>query len=76
MKTETAPRTPSPTIEILRGNWNIIKGKLKKEYGNLTDNDLDYVEGHELELFGRLQKRTGRSQREIDQFIQDTCECD
>jgi len=31
----------------MKGNWNKIKGKLKEKYGELTDNDLRYVEGKE-----------------------------
>ncbi len=38
----------------IKGNWNIIKGKLKKQYGSLTDNDLTYNEGKEEELIGRF----------------------
>ncbi|HTI71633.1 MAG TPA: CsbD family protein [Candidatus Limnocylindria bacterium] len=46
---------------IAKGDWNIIKGKLKQKWGTLTDNDLSYVEGKEDELYGRIQKRTGEN---------------
>lgn len=49
----------------IKGNWNEIKGKLKQKYGQLTDDDLIYVEGKEDELFGRIQKRTGQTIGEI-----------
>jgi uncharacterized protein YjbJ (UPF0337 family) len=49
----------------LKGNWNVIKGKLKQQYAELTDDDLTYVEGAENELFGRLQVKLGKSKREI-----------
>lgn len=49
----------------LKGNWNEIKGKLKQKYGDLTDDDLTYVEGKEDELLGRLQKKLGKSRDEI-----------
>jgi uncharacterized protein YjbJ (UPF0337 family) len=48
-----------------KGNWNVIKGKLKQQYSNLTDDDLKYVEGKEDELLGRLQKKIGKSKSEI-----------
>jgi len=32
---------------LLKGNWNVIKGKLKQAYGDLTDDDLAYTEGGE-----------------------------
>jgi len=49
----------------LKGNWNIIKGKLKLEYASLTDNDLIYAEGAEDELFGRLQVKLGKTRQQI-----------
>lgn len=49
----------------IKGNWNVIKGKLKQKYAQLTDEDLTYVEGKEEELYGRIQKRTGQTVGEI-----------
>jgi uncharacterized protein YjbJ (UPF0337 family) len=53
----------------LKGNWNVIKGKLKQSYGELTDDDLTYVEGQEDELVGRIQKRVGATTAEIRHLI-------
>lgn len=52
-----------------KGNWNQIKGKLKQQYGQLTDDDLAFEEGKEDELLGRLQKRLGKSKDELREFI-------
>lgn len=49
----------------IKGNWNILKGKLKSKYGDLTDDDLSYVEGKEDEMLGRLQKKTGKAREEL-----------
>lgn len=49
----------------LSGNWNILKGKLKQQYAELTDDDLTFVEGAEDELFGRLQVKLGKTKQEI-----------
>jgi len=49
----------------VKGNWNVIKGKLKQRYAELTDDDLTYVEGAEDELVGRLQVKLGKSKQEI-----------
>lgn len=59
----------SATTDRIKGNWNQIKGKLKEEYGELTDNDLMYQEGKEDQLLGRIQKKTGKSKQEIKDFI-------
>jgi uncharacterized protein YjbJ (UPF0337 family) len=55
----------------IKGNWEVLKGKLKQKYADLTDNDLLYVEGKEEELYGRLQKRLGKSKREVQDLISD-----
>jgi uncharacterized protein YjbJ (UPF0337 family) len=52
------------TTEI-KGNWNELKGKLKKKYAILTDNDLMFEDGREDELYGRLQKRLGKTKSEL-----------
>ena len=53
----------------IKGNWNVIKGKLKKKYGELTDDDLKYAEGKEDELLGKIQKKTGKTKDEISKEI-------
>lgn len=59
----------SATSDKLKGNWNQIKGKLKQQWGDLTDDDLQYAEGKEDELLGRLQKKTGESKDKLKDFI-------
>ncbi|TLD72232.1 CsbD family protein [Phragmitibacter flavus] len=54
----------------LKGNWNEVKGKLKQQYGQLTDDDLTFEEGKEDELLGRMQKRLGKSKEELREFIE------
>jgi uncharacterized protein YjbJ (UPF0337 family) len=54
----------------IKGNWNEVKGKLKQKYGALTDDDLMLAEGKEEELFGRLQKRLGKTRKEITKEIE------
>lgn len=53
----------------LKGNWNVIKGKLKQGYGRLTDDDLTYVEGQEEELVGRIQKKIGFTTAEVRHLL-------
>jgi uncharacterized protein YjbJ (UPF0337 family) len=55
----------------LKGNWNITKGKLKRKYAELTDDDLRYEEGREDELLGRIQKRTGQTKEIIEKALND-----
>lgn len=52
-----------------RGNWNEVKGKIKKEYGDLTDDDLMYEEGKQDEWLGRMQQKIGKTKHEIKEWI-------
>lgn len=53
----------------IKGNWNELKGKLKKKFAVLTDNDLMYEVGQEDELYGKLQKKLGKSKSELEKLF-------
>jgi uncharacterized protein YjbJ (UPF0337 family) len=55
----------------LKGNWNELKGKLKKKFAVLTDNDLMYEVGKEDELYGKLQKKLGKSKDDLEKLIRE-----
>ncbi len=55
----------------IKGDWNILKGKLKQKWADLTDDDLDYVDGKKDELIGRIQKRTGQERELIEKEFED-----
>ena len=57
------------TNHKIKGNWNEMKGKLKQQFAELTDNDLMYVEGKEDELQGRLQQKLGKSKDEVSGIL-------
>jgi uncharacterized protein YjbJ (UPF0337 family) len=58
-----------------KGNWNIAKGKLKQKFARLTDDDLQFIEGKEDELIGRIQKRTGQAREKIGPTVIEGCGC-
>ena len=50
--------------DILKGNWKQLKGKAKKKWGKLTDDDLDVADGDKDLLAGKIQERYGVSKEE------------
>ncbi len=52
-----------------KGRWNELKGKVKQQYADLTDDDLLYAEGEEEELLGRLQQKTGKARDEVVDWL-------
>ena len=57
----------------IKGDWNITKGKLKQKWAKLTDGDLQYAEGKQEELLGRIQKRTGETSEAVEKAIKESC---
>jgi uncharacterized protein YjbJ (UPF0337 family) len=53
----------------IKGDWNIIKGNLKQKWAKLTEDDLQFIEGKQEELLGRIQKRTGESREAVENAI-------
>ncbi|SMO38958.1 general stress protein CsbD [Fodinibius sediminis] len=50
-------------------NWPERRKRLKREYPDLTEEDLAYVAGQEDELFGRLKQRLGTSREETRNIL-------
>lgn len=61
---------PMDNLQI-KGEWNIIKGNLKQKWAQLTDDDLQLLEGKQDELLGRIQKRTGESREAVESAIRE-----
>ncbi len=53
----------------LKGNWTEMKGKVKQQYADLTDDDLKYDEGKDEELLGRLQQKLGKGRDEVVNWL-------
>jgi len=53
----------------LKGNWNVLKGKMKQAHAQLTDDDLQYEDGKDDELLGRLQTKLGKTRDEVVKWI-------
>ena len=56
---------------IVKGNWTQFKGKVKEQWGELTDDDLDAIEGKRDQLVGKVQKRYGIAQEKAEEQIKD-----
>ena len=50
----------------IEGNWKQAKGKLKEQWGKLTDDDLDVIAGRRDQLLGRIQERHGIAKEEAE----------
>lgn len=62
--------------DILEGKWKQLKGQAKQTWGELTDDELEEIEGRRDKLAGKLQEKYGytraEAEAEIDRFLTDT----
>lgn len=54
----------------VKGQWKIVKGKAREEWGDLTDDDLDKAQGAQEQLEGVIQKRYGKSKEAAKAEVQ------
>lgn len=61
--------------DILKGRWHELKGKIQEKWGELTDDDIDQVQGQREQLIGKLQRAYGYGRQdamsELDSFLDD-----
>lgn len=57
------------TKEEIGGSWNEIRGKVKKEWGQISDDDLARTEGNIDEVIGLIQQKTGQARAEIENSL-------
>lgn len=52
--------------DIASGNFKQLKGKIKQQWGKLTDDEIDQMEGNATILAGKLQERYGLAQEDAE----------
>lgn len=55
--------------DTIKGNWKQFKGKVKEQWGKLTDDDLDVIAGKRDQLLGKIQKRHGIAKDEAEKQL-------
>jgi uncharacterized protein YjbJ (UPF0337 family) len=55
--------------QVLQGQWNQVRGQLKKKWGQLTEDDLKFGNGNLDQLVGRIQNKTGEAREAIESFL-------
>lgn len=53
----------------IEGNWKQFRGKMKEQWGKLTDDDFDVIAGKRDQLVGRIQESYGISKDEAERQV-------
>jgi uncharacterized protein YjbJ (UPF0337 family) len=57
--------------QAIQGQWNQFRGLVKQRWGELTDDDLQLLEGNIEQLVGRIQQKTGEGREAVERFFSD-----
>ena len=55
---------------MLKGQWLQIKGQARKQWGKLTDDEIDQIQGDAEILLGKLQQRYGYTREQAEQELE------
>lgn len=56
---------------IIKGNWDELRGSIQKQWGRLTDDDLAQIRGERTRLVGSLRKAYGYAEDEAEKQVRD-----
>lgn len=57
--------------DIFSGNWKQFKGEVQKQWGKLTDDEFDQIEGNREKLVGKIQENYGVAKDEAEKQVDD-----
>ena len=57
--------------DILQGKWKQLRGKVREEWGELTDDELDEIAGKRDQLIGKVQEKYGYARDEAERQVED-----
>jgi uncharacterized protein YjbJ (UPF0337 family) len=57
--------------QVLEGNWNEIKGKLRERWGRLSGDELESAHGNVDQLVGAIQRKTGEARASVEGYLEE-----
>ena len=57
--------------DTLKGQWSQLKGTVREQWGKLTNDDLDQIQGRQEQLVGKIQERYGIARDEAKRQVED-----
>jgi uncharacterized protein YjbJ (UPF0337 family) len=55
--------------DILKGQWTQLKGKIREKWGQLTNDEIEQMQGNAEQLIGKVQERYGRTREQAEQEV-------
>lgn len=59
----------SPMWDQIAGAWKQVRGEVRKQWGKLTDDDLEQIKGQRDLMVGKIQQRYGIAREEAERQL-------
>ena len=67
----TKTRNITMNKDTFKGEWNQLKGDIKQQWAELTDDDLTHAEGSFDKLVGKIQERYGDTKEKVEEQVRE-----
>lgn len=57
--------------DTFEGRWRMLRGKVQEEWGKITDDDLDKINGRREQLVGKIQLRYGLAREDAEHAVEE-----
>ena len=57
--------------DILEGKWKQLSGEIRKKWGELTNDEIDQINGSRKILTGKIQEKYGQAREEAEKEVDD-----
>jgi uncharacterized protein YjbJ (UPF0337 family) len=57
--------------DSLEGNWNQLKGRVRRQWGKLTNDEVDLIRGDQEILIGTIQEHYGRTREQAEREVRE-----
>lgn len=55
--------------DVIKGKWTELKGEIKTQWGNMTDDELDKSNGNIVSIIGLIQQKYGAKKEEVQEQL-------
>lgn len=56
---------------VLKGSWDVVKGRIKEQWGKITEDDLREIDGKKDQLIGKLEQKYGHTKEQAEEMVKE-----
>jgi uncharacterized protein YjbJ (UPF0337 family) len=57
--------------DLIKGNWHVLKGSIRAKWGDLTDDEIEELDGNREKMIGKIQAKYGIAKEEAEKQVEE-----